>query len=329
VNDLVQNKVVEQKDILKIIEIINNFYKEKNEIFDKTQAEIDAEEKAYYEWSSKKYASNDIANYPEFEYKTHYNKLSHQSFTFSFYCIDGLSYEDKSFAEAQIIMASGYSSFEKITINLDMTWRKIYNAKEYGYNEKNNVNLSVYITFYEDDIYIKYNSKNADADMKYLKSEITDVFEKLDTKYSSLISKRESIKYNSTLSYAYILSAVILTIATFVLKTINITINFDWWQLLMFIPTALIINMFIPSTKLNSLYKLILPKKKTIYDGREVKKVDNVKEFKSSSEVHIGKNAFKAGKREQIEAIKKKSKSANLISLIISIIIVFVICILF
>lgn len=328
-NDLVQNKIVEQKDILKIIGILNDFYQEKNEIFSKTKANIEAEEQAYAEWNKERFNSNNISAYPEFVYQTHNNKLVYQNFTFSFYCEDGLSYEDKSYSEGQIILNSGYASFEKITIRLDMTWNKTYNSRDFSYSESNNANVSVTITIREDDIYTNYTSKNADGDMKFLKSEITDVFEGLKPKYSNLISKRESIKYNSTLAYAYLMATVIITVATFVFNNSGVEFAFDWWQIIAFIPVSLVCNMFIPAKKLTNLYKLILPSKKTVYEGKELKKVDNIKEFKRTAEVHIGKNAFKAGKREQIIAIQKKSKSLNLIALVFSIVVVFVVSIIF
>ena len=116
---------------------------------------------------------------------------------------------------------------------------------------------------------------------------------------------------------------------TIFLKRTESNIGFGWWQLVAFIALALFINMFLTPSKLNSLYKLILPKKKTVYEGKELKKVDNIKEFKSTAEVQIGKNAFKAGKREQIVEIINKSKRFNAISLVISAIIVVIICMFF
>ena len=56
---------------------------------------------------------------------------------------------------------------------------------EYKYNDKNNANLSVSVTFMEDDVYTHYSSKNADGDMKFFKSEISDVFEKYKVCYST------------------------------------------------------------------------------------------------------------------------------------------------
>lgn len=324
-NDLVQNKIVEQKDILKIIEILNNFHREKMEMFNKTQSEIDAEEEEYNKWRDARYSSNNFDNYPDFQSKKHTNKLVYEKFAFSFYCVDGLSYEDKTYSEAQIIMNSGYSSFERITVSLDMTWNKTYQRDDYNYSDKNNANISVSVTFREDDVYTYYSTKSADADIKFLKSEINDVFNSLKPKYSSIIARRESIKYQSTLSISYIISAAIVVIVTIFLKNSEIKF-FSYWQFLAFILLALIINMFIQPQKLNSLYKQIIPKKKTVYEGKELKKVDNIKEFKSTAEVHIGSNSYKAGKRDQIVEIQKKSLSSNFFALIFCIIVIFVVC---
>ena len=85
--------------------------------------------------------------------------------------------------------------------------------------------------------------------------------------------------------------------------------------------------MLVPPTSLTKLYKQIVPNKKTVYEDRELKKVDNVKDFKRTSEVHIGKNAFKAGKREQIMKIYNKSKTANPLAFIFGLLIIFVVCI--
>ena len=328
-NDAVQNKIVEQKDILGIISILNNFYKEKMNIFEKTKKDIEDEEEAYADWNNKRWNSNDIANYPKFEYKTHTNKLTHESFTFSFYCVDGLTYEDKSYKEAQIIMSSGYSSFEKIVINLDMSWQKTYNSQNFTYTEKNNANVSVYITFYKDDVFTKYSTKNADGDIRYLKSEISDIFDNLKPKYSKIIAKRESIKYQSTLAYSFYAAAGLIIFLSIMFQKMEVNFGFSGWQFILFIASALVLNMFIPPTKLNSLYKQIIPKKKTIYQGTEAKKVDNIKDFKRTAEVHIGENATKSGKRKQIEEIYKKSQTANAISLFISIVIVFIASIIF
>lgn len=325
-NDMVQNKIVEQKDIMKIINILNDFYKEKQEIFDKTKAEIELEEQEYSKWNQERYASNDFANHPKFQFKTHNNKLTYQSFTFSFHCPDGTSYEDKSYVEAQTIMASGFDNYEKISVRLDIAWHKTYNHEEFHYEDSNNAGVTAHITFYEDDVYVNYSSRNADGDMNYIKSEISDVFDSLKPKYTSIISKRESIKFKSTLSIAYFISAAILVALTFMLKSYEIVIDFKWWQLITFPILSLLLNMFIPPIRLKRLYKQIIPKQKTVYSGREVTKVDNVKEFKRTSEVQIGKSALKAGKREQIMAIYKKSKISNAVTFVLAVLVLFFIC---
>ena len=275
-NDFVQNKIVEQKDIIKIVDIINNFYNEKMEIFNKTKAEIEAEQEAYSEWNKKKYESANFADYPPFEYKTHTNKFTYGHLSFSFYCIDGLTYEDKSYAEAQNIMSNGYSQYEKISISLDLSWNKTYNQNDFSYSDKNNSNVGLHLTFYEDDIYISYSSKDADSDVRYLKSEISDVFDSLQPKYTKLISKRESIKYNSTLWISSIFSAIIACLTPFAVDKLGMTITFQWLPLIVYIVLIPFINMIVPSTSLSKLYKQIVQNKKTVYEDRELKKVDNV-----------------------------------------------------
>ena len=319
-NDLVQDKVVEQKDIIKIIEIINGFYKEKKAIFEDTKRAIEEEEKAYAEWRKKKYESTNYANYPEFTVKTHANKLNYENFSFSFHCKDGITYDNKTYAEANKILASGYENVERFSITLDLSWQKTYNKDNYHYSDIDRASINVHITFHEDDIYTNYQCSNADSDINYLKSEISDVFRALKPKYSDLISKRESIKYKSTLCYSFIISAIAVVFLS--LNAPEGFINFVGWEYFAFVLISLVVNILMPTTKLNNLYKLIIPPKKTVYENKELKKVDNVKAFRSTAEVHIGINALKSGKREQIEAIAKSSKTANIVCFVIAVVIV-------
>ena len=318
-NDLVQNKIVEQKDIIRIIEIFNNFYKEKKEIFDNTQRAIDEEEKAYSEWNKKRYESENFSTFPKFGYKTHTDKLIHEHFRFSLKCKDGITYEEKTYAEAIKILGSGYENVERFSITLDLSWQKTYNKDNFHYSDSDRANINVHVTFHEDDVYTSYSASNADRDINFLKSEITDVFDSLKTKYTDVIAKRESIKYKSTLGYSFIIAAIICAIVS--VKEAGTLLNFTGWEYLAFIVLSLFINILMPTTKLNNLYKVIIPTKKTIYQNRELKRVDNVREYQRTAEVHIGQNAYRAGKREQIEAIQKSSKTTNLVCFVIAVVI--------
>ena len=319
-NDKVQNRVVKQKDIMKIINILNDFYKEKMEVFNKTKAEIEEEEREYAEWRNNKFNAENYSEYPEFQYKTHYNKLTYGTFTFTFHCIDGTTYEDKPYAEAQNILAAGFSNYEKISVRLDLSWHKTYHQEKF-FDDSNNANVSASITFFEDDVYTNYSSKNADGDMKLIKSEISDVFDSLKPKYSDIISKRESIKYQSTLTISYMLSLVFISVIAFS----GMEIEFKWWPMIAFPILTLLINVFVPKTKMIKLYKQIIPKQKTVYANRQTLKIDNIKEYQRTSEVHIGSNATKSGKREQIEDLHSKQKSLNFIVLVFAIIALFVV----
>ena len=319
-NDLVQNKIVEQKDIIKIIEILNNFYKSKKEIFDNTQRAIEEEEKEYSEWNKKRYESNNFSSYPKFGYKTHTDKLTYEHFRFSLKCKDGITYDEKTYVEANKTLSSGYENVERLSITLDLSWQKTYNKDNFHYSDSDRASINVHITFHEDDVYTNYSASNADNDINFLKSEITDVFDSLKTKHTDIISQRESIKYKSTLCYSFIISAIIVAVLS--IKEGGKVISFSGWEYLVFIVLSCFINIMMPTKKLNSLYKEIIPNKKTVYENKELKKVDNVKEFMRTAEVHIGQNAFKSGKREQIEAIRKSSKTANIVCFIISVILI-------
>ena len=70
--------------------------------------------------------------------------------------------------------------------------------------------------------------------------------------------------------------------------------------------------------RLSRLYKLIIPKQKEEYSryDKAYHKVDNLKDFVAYPEIQIGANAKKAGVRETIKKILKKSKIKGIIAFV-------------
>ena len=310
-----KNVIVEQKDIFNLIKYLDGYFKSKQEMLDATESAVKQEEAAQAEWSKTRFDSN-YTNVPaEFNYQLFHNKREFAALTIDISYIDGSSSTGKTVAD--FIHSLNLKPFEYITsltINMNIAYKRNYQANDYSYDPNNRISQDVYIKFAEDYIYHTISGENCDQDITELKTYINDMFASLSPKLTPIITKRSKIKFVSTLFYAFILSGIITSLAIYYLQDTISQFNigdFKYLTVAIYLFLSLVINMLIPPFKLHQLYSFILPKKTSRYDSykKTMVKVDNVQDFISTPEVQIGAHSNRSNIRKQIKSIYKTRKN--------------------
>ena len=324
----IKNVIVEQTDIYDIIRSFNDYFLNQQQMFDETDRLINEEESKYQEWNNARFNSADYANYPAFNRQTFKNKRTNATFAIDTSYVDGSTVEGRSARDFSASIANtGFDKIEALTITMNISYYAEYKADDYSSNPQNRISQDVYIKFREDSIYYSVSGENCPTIVTDLKRIILDKFESLEPRLSSLITKRKKIKYRSTLSIAFILTALMTCAASFFAKEYLTMIDWSLYKYA-FIPAFVVLSFFIntliPSFKLSSLYAFIIPKQSKEYSSydKSFHSVDNLKDYVSVPEIQIGKNANKAGVRKTIKSIIKKSKQKNIIAFVISLVIV-------
>lgn len=324
----IKNVIVEQKDIIDIINSLNDYYKVKEEIFNETDKLIKEEDDKYKEWNKLRFESDDISNYPPFKRQTFQNKRSISSLYIDISYSDGSTLSKKTPEEFMTSLTiKSFSVIDSILINLDISYQKEYNADEYITDPRNRVYQSVYLKFTEDSIYYSVSGENCDAEVTDLKLIILNKFNSLEPRLSDLITKRNKFKYRATLATSFIISTILVVILAFVCKNYITFIdikNFKYLFYVVFVVLGLFLNSLIPPIYLTKLYSLIIPKQKQEYSSydRKTYKVDNIKDFISYPEIQIGNNEKKAGVRQTIRKYIKKQKIKNIFCFCLSIVVI-------
>ena len=324
----IKNVIVEQTDILKIVNYLNNYYLEKQKEFEATEALIKEEEAEYTAWSKRRQELNYPDNYPEFVRKEFQNKRDYASMSVDINYKDGSSYTNKPIDEFLGSLAHhGFAIIESLSINMHLAYKKYYKADDFSFDSANRIEQDVYVRFSEE--YISYNisGANAEAEVTRIKEYILSLFHSLQPRLSEIITKRNKIKYNSTLYLSFSVTAILLIAAAIAINTYIPQLNlqqYKLWLIPAYVVLSFFLNVIIPPFRLMKLYSLITPKQTVVYDSytKSLENVDNIKDFVSYPEVQIGSNAKKANVRQEILKIQKKSKTKNMISFIINIILV-------
>ena len=322
----IKNVIVEQKDIFNLIKYLEGYFKQKQEMLNATEIAIKEEETAYAEWSKMRFDSN-YSNVPaEFNYQLFHNKRETASLTLDINYIDGSAVTGKSVDDfVHSLKTIEFSKISSITINMNIAYKKDYQANDYTYDPSNRISQDVYIKFSEDFIYYTISGENCDHEVTELKTYVLDMFDHLSPKLTSIITKRNKIKFTSTLFLAFLLSGIITSAAIYFFKETIISLNLGslkYLTIAVYLFLALILNAIIPPFKLSQLYKNILPNKMTHYDTskKEMVTTDNLQDFVSSPEVQIGANAKKANIRHEITRISKRRKILAAIFFVVGII---------
>lgn len=324
----IKNVIVEQNDIIKIVNYLNDYFLDKQKDFEATEALIQEEENEYKAWSQKRQELNYPDNYPEFVRKEFQNKRDYASMSVDINYKDGSSYTNKPVDEfLSSLTHHGFAIIESLSINMHITYKKYYKADDYTFDPTNRIEQDVYVRFAEE--YVSYNisGSNAEAEVTTLKEYILSLFHSLQPRLSEIITKRNKIKYNSTLYISFPITAILLIAAAVVLNIYIPQLNvhqYRLWLIPAYVILSFFLNVIIPPFRLMKLYSLITPKQTVVYDSytKSLENVDNIKDFVSYPEVQIGSNAKKANVRQEILKIQKKSKTKNMISFIINIILV-------
>lgn len=322
----IKNVIVEQKDILDIIKSLNQHFLEKQKVFDETERLVKEEEVRYEEWNKAKYASQDFANYPAFERQVFHNKRTHSAFTIDISYIDGSSLNGKSVDETlETLGVKAFDKIESITINLNLSYQLNYKADDYSADSANRVSQDVYLKFREDSIYYSVSGENCDAEVTDIKNIILDKFRSLEPRLSNLITKRKSLKYKATLYVSFLLSAILVSLAAFLIKkyvTFFDMHDYRFAYIPLWFVLSFVINAVIPSAKLSKWYSLIIPKQSKEYSSydKAYHNVDNIKDFVAYPEVQIGANAKKANIRKAIKDHLKKSKVKAIVTFVLGLV---------
>ena len=208
---------------------------------------------------------------------------------------------------------------------MNISYKKNYQANDYTYDPSNRISQDVYIKFSEDFIYYTISGENCDHEVTELKTYVLDMFDRLSPKLTTIITKRNKIKFVSTLFLAFLFSSIITALSVYFLKDTIISLNLGnlkYLTIAVYLVLSLILNAAIPPFKLSQLYSNILPKKMTHYDTskKEMVTSDNLQDFVSSPEVQIGSNAKKANIRQEITRISKQRKILAAIFFIVGLI---------
>ena len=289
---------------------------------------VQEEETRYNAWNEARYKAEDFANYPAFERRTFQNKRTSAVLTIETEYVDGSSVAGRTVDEfMKSISSIGFDKMQAITIYMDISYQAEYKADDYSANPQNRIMQNVYVKFREDSIYYSVSGENCPYEVDKLKGIILEKFDNLEPRLSKLITKRNTIKYFSRLSVSFILSAILVGALGFFASRYLTNFNWDVYRYAL-IPVYFIasfgLNVFLPSAKLSRLYSLIIPKQSKEYSSydKAYHNVDNLKDYVSYPEIHIGKNAKKAGVRTTIQKHIKKSKMRNLIAGVIGTLIV-------
>jgi hypothetical protein len=322
----IKNVIVEQKDIFNLIKYLEGYFKNKQEMFDATEAAVKQEEAAQAEWSKQRFDPN-YTNVPEeFNYQLFHNKRDLATLTVDISYVDGSSTTGKSVAEfVHSLNTKEFQNITSLTINMNISYKRDYKANDYTYDPHNRISQDVYIKFSEDFIYYTISGENCDHEVTELKTYVLDMFDRLSPKLTTIITKRNKIKFVSTLFLAFLFSSIITALSVYFLKDTIISLNLGnlkYLTIAVYLVLSLILNAAIPPFKLSQLYSNILPKKMTHYDTskKEMVTSDNLQDFVSSPEVQIGSNAKKANIRQEITRISKQRKILAAIFFIVGLI---------
>ena len=319
----IKNVIVEQKDIFNLIKYLEGYFKNKQEMFDATEAAVKQEEAAQAEWSKQRFDPN-YTNVPEeFNYQLFHNKRDLATLTVDISYVDGSSTTGKSVAEfVHSLNTKEFQNITSLTINMNISYKRDYKANDYTYDPHNRISQDVYIKFSEDYIYYTISGENCDAEVTELKTYMLDMFASLSPKLTSVITKRNKIKFVSTLFLAFLFAGAITSAAIYFLQDTISTFNLGSLKYLtvaVYLVLSLLLNVLIPTFKLSQLYALIIPKKTSHYDTykKTMVNVDNIQDFVSSPEVQIGANAKRANVRQEIKRIHKQRKVLALIFFVV------------
>ena len=319
----IKNVIVEQTDIYDIIRAFNDYYVKQKQEFDETDRLVEEEEAKYRQWNDARFNSASFENYPAFNRQTFKNKRTSAKLSIDTSYVDGSTVEGRTVEDFYNSIANiGFDKIDAITISMNVSYYAEYKADDYSSNPQNRISQDVFLKFRQDSIYYSVSGENCPAIVTELKHIILDKFEKLEPRLSPLITKRKKIKYASTLSVSFIISAILMCGAMFVADKYLSMIDWSTYKF-SFIPAfvivALFLNTLMPAFKLSSLYSLIIPKQSKEYSSydRSFHNVDNIKDYVSVPEIQIGANAKKAGVRKKIKDIIQNSKKKNIIAFIL------------
>lgn len=299
--EMIVNKIVTKETIIEVakyLESLKNEYDKKFEADEEKNKDLPYNEKVY-----------------------EYDKISSK-----------IEYTIK-YKEGKEITQSEYNWFEKSLINtrnierITLQTYISYNSNIKNKDEKEYMNLDIWIYFYEDIAKVRMDGKNLEDQVHKIHSYIRGLIENNDDRYNKTIKNREIRIQSFCFTVGFVLSYIIYMVL-FVNKS-NIPT-----ELVTYLDNkyVLVIGQWILAAIVGNLlgypimmafYRNLLPSKKYSHYSSSSKKsvyVDNIEEYTSHNEVQIGKFSENGKNRENIEKIYKISVKVVLIQLLLSII---------
>lgn len=277
----VENKIITKKDLLEIFEKINDELEENKELSKQEKEKNEKIELKDKNWKLKNFDGNIKC-------------------TFNFY-------------DSTNVTVDNYNDFLTIYNNRlhevkDMFFRYhiiyfIQNSEMY-----NMVSQSISLLIYENRMEISVNISSKDENINEIYKLIKEKIINAPKRYSRIIEKKNSIKNKIIFSKGIIPSLIICSLLIFIpiiRQIYGMTLVFYPFLV---IALAFTIGNIIIGPKLDKLYENIVPKKEYAGHDKNYNSIykDNINEYKTKSEIIIGKNINNIKNRNEIIKLEKK-----------------------
>ncbi len=278
----VANKIIIDKDLLEIFQLMNDELEENRKIANQEKIENENCDIAEQHWTTK-----DL----DAKYEC----------TFNFH-------DDTS------IKVDTYSDLLSLFQNRQREIKDMWVHYHYYYYLKDGrdidyISQSISMNISEDKMQIDVKLSSADDKMNQIYQLIKDKILKAPTRYSRIIRKRSFISYKIFFAFGLIPSLIICTLLLFI-PTVREIFSSSY---ILYPISVLFLGFFIGSlfmgSKLHGLYSTLIPEQKYIgYDNNKRKSIykDDINDFLSKGEIIIGKNTNNIKKRKEIIKLEKK-----------------------
>ena len=278
----VANKIITDKDLLEIFQMMNDDLEENIEIEKKETIENEKYESNYQHWTVKQFSGN-------------YNC------TFNFH-------DDTS------IKVDNYSDLLEVFHNRQNEIKSMWILYSYSYwikdgEKQDYISQRINLAIYENSMDINFDLSSEDEKMNNIYQLIKEKILKAPTRYSRIIRKRRFISNKMYLAFGLIPSLILCTLLLFVPAIKEIFSNFFILYPITVLLFGFLLGSLLLGSKLQGLYSTLIPNQKyERFDMNKNKSIykDDTNEYLSKGEIIIGKNTKNIKKRKEIIRMEKK-----------------------
>lgn len=278
----VANKIITDKDLLEIFQMMNDDLEENIEIAKKETIENEKYESNYQHWTVKQFSGN-------------YNC------TFNFH-------DDTS------IKVDNYSDLLEVFHNRQNEIKSMWILYSYSYwiqdgEKQDYISQRINLAIYENSMNINFDLSSEDEKMNNIYQLIKEKILKAPTRYSRIIRKRRFISNKMYLAFGLIPSLILCTLLLFVPAIKEIFSNFFILYPITVLLFGFLLGSLLLGSKLQGLYSTLIPNQKyERFDMNKNKSIykDDTNEYLSKGEIIIGKNTKNIKKRKEIIRMEKK-----------------------